>query len=181
MKSNLTLAIAVVLITGLFTSCSTSVQITKRHYKSGYYVDISTKKAQKSEVKQEKGDATINRMSSTVEGEQSERALVQQQLLQSPAKQPQRKKNQLVASVAQPEQKELIMNRVSQAAAKIAASTPSAPDIGLDQQTLLILWIACLVAAILFGALGHGFGVIAVLLGVAALVFFIFWILDVSQ
>lgn len=64
--------------------------------------------------------------------------------------------------------------------------TSAAPgSIGMDSHTLLILWIACLLGAVLFSVLGvatgGAFWVVSYLLDIAALVFFILWILSLAN
>lgn len=55
----------------------------------------------------------------------------------------------------------------------------------MDSHNLLILWIACLLGAVLFSVLGFATGgffwIIAYLLDIAALVFFILWILSIAN
>src|SRR4051812_30500962 len=68
----------------ILSSCSTTVQITKRHYSPGYYVDISNKKVQTTNAVFEKQAGTIPMRSSSIEGLQSVPALAQQQRLAVP-------------------------------------------------------------------------------------------------
>src|SRR4051794_25039885 len=120
MKSNLQVLVPILFLAAIFSSCSTSVIITKRHYSSGYYVDISNKSSH-ADVKKEKNISSISNISSSLEVTSQLQLSEQAAPAFTATVQYKKVKQQnAVASIVTPKAKEVINNRESRAVAKVA-------------------------------------------------------------